>query len=356
MRHVTLHGYRAAVYATILILTCMSVCLAAEPVSSAGQWVSISDAVLQQLADDGIETDWPGATAGIVVDPSNGDVYMIVAGQGVWKSVDQGASFARCDAGHIGGRCESAYSLNFDPSGRRLACFMLDGKCAWTSDSGTNWHSFTDVGRNWDYAAVDWSTPIVRNIVAGLHESGGQVMSSNDGGLTWTKLFEDPEFDKSGGLGIFNAATLVYSQKGKGIQRSVDGGRSWTQVSEQVPIGRVVRIVKGTAYWLGTDGLLVSTDQGASWRVQGQPVEDASIGPWIDPKNPKRMVVAGKQGIFQTDDAGQSWTLVATLPPGADIPKPGWYSNVAWDPVNDTFYVSKMGKPAYRWVRAPNSR
>jgi len=228
-------------------------------------WVSVSDDALQQLEREGKKTDWPGGTAGVVVDPNTGDVYMIVAGQGVWKSSDHGKSFKRCDDGAVGGRCETSYTLNFDPSGRRLACFMLDGKCAWTGDGGRTWQGFTDVGRNWDYAAVDWSTPGVKNIFAAKHESGGQVMYSNDGGKKWIKLFEDPEFDKTGGLGIFDEQTLVYTQKDKGIQRSTDAGHNWTKVSDLVPIGRIVKILNGTAYWLAREGLLVSKDQGATW-------------------------------------------------------------------------------------------
>jgi len=322
-------------------------CFGAEPEPPPAHWVSISDDVLRQLEAEGKKTDWPGETAGIAVDPSNGDVYMIIAGQGVWKSIDRGQTFERRDGGKVGGRCETAFSINVDPAGKRLACFMLDGKGAWTGDGGRTWHSFADVGRNWDFAAVDWSTPDVKNIFAGRHESGGQVMFSTDGGQTWELMFEDPEFDKNGGLGIFGAKTLVYTQKGKGIQRSTDGGKTWTRISDLAPIGRVVRILNGTAYWLSADGLLVSHDEGASWRIQGSPVE-ATIGPWLDPKNAKRIVVAGKKGIFQTNDAGETWPLVATLPAGADIPKAGWYSNVAWDPVGEVFYVSKMGKPAYR--------
>ena len=59
-----------------------------------------------------------------------------VLGQGIWKSADQGKTFARADAGEIGGRCETSYALQFDPAGKRLACFMLDGKCAMTADGG----------------------------------------------------------------------------------------------------------------------------------------------------------------------------------------------------------------------------
>src|SRR5262249_31799792 len=145
-----------------------------------------------------------------------------------------------------------------------------DGKGAWTCDAGQSWNSFTDVGRNWDYAAVDWSTDAVKNIFAALHESGGQVMLTSDGGQTWNKLFKDPEFDKSGGLGIFAANTLVYTQKGKGIQRSTDAGKTWTKIADLEPIGRVVRVYKGTAYWLAREGLLISKDQGATWSVQGK--------------------------------------------------------------------------------------
>ena len=340
---------RRAVLVSFAFAACLTArnCPGTEPEQPQTRWVSVSDAVLRQVAMEGKKTDWPGETAGVVVDPSTGDVYMIVAGQGVWKSVDRAKTFARCDGGKVGGRCETAFSLNMDPAGRRLACFMLDGKCAWTGDGGRTWQSFTDVGRNWDFAAVDWSTTEVRTYFAGLHESGGQVMFSRDGGKSWDQLFKDPEFDKSGGLGIFDEKTLVYTQKGKGIQRSTDAGRTWTKISDVEPIGRVVRIQKETAYWLGKEGLLVSSDKGASWKVQGGTVE-ASIGPLFDPKNDKHIVVAGVKGIFRTTDGGESWSKVATLPAGADIPKPGWYSNVAWDPVNDIFYVSKMGKPTYR--------
>jgi photosystem II stability/assembly factor-like uncharacterized protein len=321
---------------------------AADPDTSEAKWVSVSDETLRQLAADGKKTDWPGETAGVVVDPTTGDVYMIVAGQGVWKSTDRAKTFKRCDGGKVGGRCETAYSLNFDPAGKRLACFMLDGKCAWTEDGGRTWESFKDVGRNWDFAAVDWSAPKVKSILAGLHESGGKVMFSGDGGKSWKQLFEDPEFDRTGGAGIFDEKTLVYAQKGKGIQRSTDAGQTWTKISDREPLGRVVAIVKKKAYWLSKDGLLVSTDKGATWNLQGTAVE-ASIGPMFDPKDEKRMVVAGVKGIFRTTDGGESWTKIAALPPGADIPKPGWYSNVAWDPIGDIFYVSKMGKPAYRF-------
>src|SRR4051794_24319783 len=194
----TLPGVRSALIASALLA------LAAR--SAAQEWVVISDAAVAEAAkDDKKANSFEKETAGVAVDPKTGDVYMIVNRRGVWKSTDAGKSFARVDGGKVSGRCETSFSLNADPAGGRLACFMLDGKCAWTGDGGKTWEPMKDVGRNWDFAAVDWSSPDVRNIFAGLHESGGQTLTSFDGGKTWTKLFKDQGFDRSGGVGIFDA-------------------------------------------------------------------------------------------------------------------------------------------------------
>ncbi len=335
------------VIAFLLVLCTSQIGQSADDKTDAS-WVDVSSSIVQKLTDGGQKTAWPGETAGVAVDPLSGDVYMIVTGLGVWKSNDIGKTFTRVDGGKVGGRCETSFTLNADSAGKRLACFMLDGKCAWSGDSGKTWTAFTDVGRNWDYAAVDWSADTVKTIFAALHESGGQVMFSNDGGKSWSKMFKDAEFDKTGGLGIFDDKTLVYTQKGKGIQRSTDAGQTWTKAADHEPLGRLVNICNGKAYWLAKEGLLVSADKGVTWTVQGRPVE-ASIGPYFDPQNEKRIVVAGAKGIFQTDDGGETWKLVSRLPMGFEkLPKAGWFTNVAWDPVHNVFYVSHMGKPTYR--------
>lgn len=310
-------------------------------------WVEVSMPVLKKLEQENRKISWPGKTAGVAVDPATGHVFMIVPGQGIWKSQDQGSTFNRIDQGQVGGRCETSYSLQFDPSGKRLACFMLDGKCGITVDGGKTWASFTDLGRNWDYAAVDWSSHPVKNIIGARHETGGEVFLSHDAGKTWGKLFADPEFEKTGGLGIFGAKTLVYTMKGRGIQRSINSGKTWTQISDLEPWGRVVRIRNGTAYWLTRKGLLVSKDKGATWTRKGATVE-ASIGPLFNLKDEEHMAVAGLKGIFETRDEGASWTFVAKLPAKFDLPKPGWFSNLDWDPERGLYYSSRMGMATFK--------
>lgn len=314
---------------------------------AAGQWVEISADVLQKLKDGNAKIDWPGGTAGVAVDPANGDVFMVVPGQGLWKSADQGKTFARTDGGAIGGRAETSYTLQVDPAGRRLAAFMLDGKCGMTSDGGATWSAFAGVGRNWDYAAVDWSAPEAKAIFAARHEHGGEVYYSGDAGKSWTKLWAEPEFEKSGGLGIFDADTLVYTMKGRGIQRSTDAGKTWTKVSDLEPWGRVARVRGGVAYWLHKDGMLVSRDKGATWTTRGTAVE-ATIGPMFDPKDEKRFAAAGAKGIFVSADGGGTWTKVGALPEKFSMPKAGWFANVDWDPARNLFYASQMGKGTFK--------
>src|SRR5438067_1721801 len=69
-------------------------------------WVPISAGVLAK-----VKPGYPGKTAGVTVDPATGDVYMVVPDQGLWKSVDHGETFARCDGGKVGGRCETGFAL-----------------------------------------------------------------------------------------------------------------------------------------------------------------------------------------------------------------------------------------------------
>src|SRR6266850_1196540 len=193
-----------------------------EAQQPAANWLNISDPIVKQLTDSGKKIAWPGQTAGVAVDSANGDVYMIIPDQGIWKSSDRGATFSRADKGEIGGRCETGYSINVDPAGGgRLACFMLDGKCAMTLDGGKTWQPFKGVGRNWDFAAVDWSQPDPKAIFAARHESGGEMYTSNDGGKSWKQIGKDPKFFA---VGIFDEKTFLRT-KGEGFFATTEGGR-----------------------------------------------------------------------------------------------------------------------------------
>lgn len=308
-----------------------------------GGWIEISAGVLDGLAAEGKKPGYPGKTAGIAVDRVTGNVFMIVADQGIWRSSDHGKTFVRIDGGAIGGRCETGFALNLDPKGKRLACFMLDGSSAVSLDGGMTWRKMQGNGRGWDAASVDWSADEPVDIFALRHESGGEIFTSADLGRSWK--YKGKAFTS---VGIFDAKTFVATKENeKGIVRSTDGGASWQKVSDLQPAGRDIRIFDGVAYWASSQGLLASRNASETWSVQGAAVE-CSFGPYFG-KDARQIVVVGKKGFFRSNDAGASWKAAAPLPAGFSVAMPGWFLNVGWDPIADILYISKMGEPAYKY-------
>jgi photosystem II stability/assembly factor-like uncharacterized protein len=323
--------------------------------ANAPAWVSISDAVLKTLADEGRKPSWPGGTAGISVDRMNGDVYMIVPDQGVWKSSDKGETFNRVDSGKVGGRCETGFTLNADPAGKRMAFFMLDGSAALMTGGGKTWQPLQAHGRGWDYGTVDWSVREPSTLLAVHHESGAELHVSYDRGKSWKLLGKGYT-----AIGVFDSKTFVASQ-GSGILRSTDGGVTWTKVSDYTPTGRVLSVFKGKGYWVSKDGLLVSKDRGATWQLQGSSIE-AAWGPFFG-RNERQIAVVGKlgneAGFWRTDDGGEHWKFAAPFPtfereaplnwtPSKEWAA-GWFVNFGWDPIGNVFYASRMGHPALRY-------
>ncbi len=313
--------------------------------TSANGWINISDPVIAQLTNAGVQIKWPGNTGGIAVDHASGAVYLEVCNVGLWKSRDHGKTFVRVAAGQISGRCEFGYAFNCDPAGARMACFFLDGQCGMTLDAGRTWSSFAPMGRNWDYGAVDWADPKAEAIFAARHESGGEMYVSSDAGASWQFLGKHPEFTS---VGVFDSRTLVAGRE-DGILRSSDAGQSWTKVSDLRPVGRVAVYFSGATWWLAREGLIASTDKGATWQKKGAPVA-AGWGP-IFGKDAQQIMVADRKGFLETDDGGVTWSRVAAMAPfqGGLTPKlPGQFITIAWDSDNNILYASQMGSAAYR--------
>jgi hypothetical protein len=93
--------------------------------------------------------------------------------------------------------------------------------------------------------------------------------------------------------------------------------------------------------------LLVSKDKGASWQPQGTAV-NIWQGPYFG-RDEKHMVVIGKDGVFMTQNAGETWTREAGLKPknGDYAFSPNWFGCYAWDSVNNMLYASAMGNPVF---------
>lgn len=313
-----------------------------------GDWVPLSDGLLDQIEKQGLKPAWPGKTTGVFVDRATGEAFVAVPGLGLWKTADRGATFARADGGAVGGRCETGYVLVGDPEGRRFACFMLDGPSAMTLDGGKTWAPVKNVGRGWDWGAVLWTAGEPKVLFARTHENRDIAMISRDGGKTWQDLGQG-----FGAVGIFSEDVLVASRgkepKWAGLHRSADGGKTWEQVSEASPVG-VLTVFKGTGWWLTDRGILRSRDQGRTWEPAGD-LAGAVWGPYFG-KDENHFVVVDRKGFQETSDGGKTWRAIAPFPPAfaKDFNTRGWFLNFAWDPIGKVCYAARMGQPAWKFA------
>lgn len=340
---------QGAIGPAILLVAALLPC-----VRGADAWEDISSSMVANLTNSGVKLAWPGGCSGVVVNRLNGDVVIKVVGQGLWRSSDQGKTWQRIDNNTVSGRDETGWATTVDQDDpRRMASFSLDGLAGWTTN-GTDWKSFSNNGRNWDFGSIDWATPAPRTILAAKHETSplGEVDLSTDGGVTWTKL----EIRLGGKpnvlsmLGVMDSTTFIYCN-GDGIHRSTDTGLTWKQVSAANPQTRIPVLFKGVHYLGTTNGLLTSKDKGATWKAQGSPV-DIWLGPFFG-ANENHITVVGTNGVHTTKDAGKTWGRVAALRPKSQgfSFSPNWFGCYAWDPVHRVVYASSMGNPVYR-VRA----
>lgn len=336
---------------TVFVLCCLALQPAVIPCRAADKWTDISSPLLVQLTNNGAKIAWPGGCSGVVVNRTNGDVTIKVVGQGLWRSSDQGRNWQRIDGDAISGRDETGWATSLDQDApTRIASFSLDGSAGWTID-GRHWRRFTTLGRNWDYGSVDWSGAAPKTIIAAKHETTppGEVYVTSDGGVRWNPLSIHLQADRNrvSMVGAMDVTTFVYSI-GDGIQRSTDGGATWTKVSSINPQTRIPVLFRGVHYLGSATALLVSKDKGATWREQGAAI-DIWQGPFFG-RDEKEMVVIGKDGVFMTRDAGGNWKPVAGLKPkeGGFVFTPNWFGCYAWDPVNNVLYASAMGNPVYR--------
>ncbi len=289
----------------------------------------------------------------IGVAPSNPDVIYVGTGEadmrdsiqfgdGMYKSVDAGKTWK-----HIG--LESTRQIGriiVDPKNPNIVFVAALGHAyaanpdrgVYSShDGGTTWQKVLfkndDVGAidlNFDpansqivYAAL-WN---VRRppwfIYAPANGPGGGIFKSVDGGTTWKEIDEGIPLEGRGRIGVsvspanHNRIYAAVDAKEGGIFISDDGGASWTRLSSDKRLwDRGWYFEKVTADPKSADTVYVmntsvyrSTDAGKTWTaIKGDPTGDDFHQLWIYPDDPKRMVLGSDQGTIVSVDGAVTWS------------------------------------------------
>ena len=161
---------------------------------------------------------------------------------------------------------------------------------------------------------------------------GTGLYRSKDGGEHWEQLSgHGLPSEGLGRMGIAFAPSnprriyLIADAKEGGLYRSDDGGENWQRISDDKRIwGRgwyfcevSVDPKDADTVYVPNTGLNRSRDGGKTFAVlKGEPGGDDYHQLWVDPDEPKRMILGSDQGAVVTLNGGQTWSSWYNQPTG----------------------------------------
>ncbi len=247
-------------------------------------------------------------TAHIVIDPRDpehvyvaalGDVFIENAHRGVYETRDGGAHWRRVL--HVGPRA-GAVDLVMDAHDPNVLYAAM-----------------------WEVQRRPWS------LTSGGPTSG--LYRSRDGGAHWTNISRKPGLPPGvlGKIGVALSAAnrdrvyaLIQAHDG-GLFRSDDGGERWTRVNADARLRarswyfnrlyadptNADRVIAPVA-----EALMISTDGGKTFELKRARGGDNHVA-WIDPREPRVMMVGNDMGATITLDGGETWSPMDNQPTAA---------------------------------------
>lgn len=318
-----------------------------------GVWLSDDNGVSWRNITDG----WFGGSIGAVkvADADPNVIYVgtgsldirgnTSAGQGMWKSMDGGRTWAWIglpEAGQIG-------RIEVHPRDPDLVYVAALGHAFGKNPERGIFRS-RDGGETWEHVlalndstgasdlAMDLTNPRILYagmwrgerkpwaLISGAEEGG--VYKSTDGGDTWVKLGGGLPEGLVGKVGVTVSPAnpdrvwaIIEAEPDGGVYRSDDGGETWTRTNSENKLRQRAWYYThvqadprdpNTVYALNTS-LYRSVDGGRTFDPIPVPHGDVH-DLWIHPEHPERMVVADDGGAQVTVNGGRTWSTYFNQP------------------------------------------
>jgi len=258
-------------------------------------------------------------------DPASSSIlYVGTYGNGLFKSTD-GSTWSAAGTG-----IRDLYVSSLGPVGGStpaLLAGVLEGGIYESTDGAKTW-AMSSAGLEQSTILAFVADPASPGTAYAATFDG--LRKTTDGGLTWQEADSGiPLFTVTGlSLSPGNPATLFAATSGAGLLTSTDGGATWSAASSSLSDKYVSSVAMDPTnpaiLYAGTDHpyngnnperLFKSVNGGAAWtqtslNAQGSSVDIIAV----NPGQSSQVFAAshGVSGLFQSPDAGATWTALAT--------------------------------------------
>ncbi len=317
--------------------------------ASGGVWLTENHGLTFEPVFDGEGSYSIGC---VTLDPSNPNTVWVGTGEnnnqrsvaygdGIYRSQDGGHSWTNMglkNSEHLG-------MIAVHPNNSNIVWVAAYGP-VWSPGGDRGIYKTTDGGQNWRrvlhvsdhtgfnevhvdprnskvlYATAHQRRRHVWTYISGGPESG--LYKSEDGGETWNELKNGlPNGDKGRfalAISPVNPDVIYCMVEGQGLYKSLDRGASFKKQSDHATSGNyyvelfasphdvdVVYSMDTYAQW--------SEDGGKTFKGLGERGKhvDNHVA-WIDPTNPKHLVLGCDGGLYETWDHASSWHFKSNLP------------------------------------------